>query len=165
MPLAYSHCDGRNWRHLSYNTNIKLIIMKTLVTLLIALGLSASLVSAGGFGKKAPRGLDSQLERITAVLEDEDRDISDAKRAFLEERQQMLTLQLEVRAEVKAAIEALGEDATREEKHEAIKSVRENYKEQFTAFKEARRTARQERAAEREAAEEVEEDVEEVVEG
>lgn len=123
--------------------------MKKLITILLAATMVGSLANAAT-SFRGNRGLDKQLERIEAALGNTERDMSEQKRAFLERRQEVLQLQLEVRDALRTAVSDLGEDATEEEIKAARHAVREQYKEQFTAMKEERRAERDERRAARE---------------
>ncbi|MEM9160039.1 MAG: hypothetical protein AAGB46_13420 [Verrucomicrobiota bacterium] len=126
--------------------------MKKLVLLVIAFAISGSFA----FGQERERRLpdiDKQLERIENALADED--ISDRKKAFLEDKKELLTLQQSFRDAVRAAVEDLGEEATVDDIRAAKRGVREDFADDFRAYKESRReAARERREARRDAAEE-----------
>lgn len=138
--------------------------MKKLITFIIAFAAATSIATAAGprFGESLGK-LSSQLERINTVLGDEEKEISDGRRAALEHRAEMLALQIDVRKAVKEAVQGLEEDATKEEIKAVVHGVRVQFKDQFQALKEERRAIRAERRANREVVEE--EAGEEVVEG
>lgn len=126
--------------------------MKKLITLIVALSALASLSTAAPFRGGSYGGLEKQLERIDAVLGKTDSDLSERKRAFLANRQEMLTLQLEVRDAMRDAL-ADHENLSREEIEAAREEVRNQYRERFETFKEERRTERRERMGPRGTAE------------
>ncbi|MBD5781337.1 hypothetical protein IEN85_17685 [Pelagicoccus sp. NFK12] len=126
--------------------------MKKLITLLLTVTVFASLANAASTFR-GKRGLDKQLERIEAALNDTEREIPEQRRAYLERRAEVLELQLQVRQSLKTAIEELGEDATKEQIHAARQAVREEYKEQFEAMKAERRAEREARRAARDTVE------------
>lgn len=123
--------------------------MKKLVTLVIAAAAIGSIASAATITSK--RGIEKQLTRIEAVLGDTERGLSEQKRAFLQDRQEVLQLQLQVRETMRAAVADLGDAATEEQIKAARQAVREQYKEQFAAIKEQRRAEHKERKSAREA--------------
>lgn len=122
--------------------------MKKLITLVIAAAAIGSIASGATVRNK--KGIEKQLTRIEAVLGDTERGLTEQKRAFLQDRQEVLQLQLQVRDAVRAAVADLGADATEEQIKAARQAVREQYKEQFAAIKEQRRAAHKERKSARE---------------
>ena len=73
---------------------------------------------------------------------------------ILNERKEMLELQVQIRDALRAAIHDLGEAATDEQREEARRAIREEFAGQFRELKDARRAVREERREARHGAEE-----------
>ncbi|MGK0241157.1 MAG: hypothetical protein ACI92G_004649 [Candidatus Pelagisphaera sp.] len=114
--------------------------MKKYITLLIAVAITSSFAFAVD-GERPERHkrptLAEQIERIGGILENED--ISDRKKAYLENRLAVMEIQSDFRAAVKAKMAELSEEATKEERHEAMKTVRESFADALDGMKVSRR--------------------------
>ncbi len=115
--------------------------MKKLTVLLMAIAISSSMVSAVEFARPRMDGIDKQRERIAAILEDADAELSERKRAYLQQRLEILDIQSDFRTALRDAISELGEDATREERSDVVRSVRDTFAERFEEIKDRRRDA------------------------
>jgi hypothetical protein len=114
--------------------------MKKYITLLIAVAITSSFAFAVD-GERPERHkrptLAEQIERIGGILENED--ISDRKKAYLENRLAVMEIQSVFRDKVQEAIADLGEGATEEDRHDAMRDLRDNFKEELDGLKVNRR--------------------------
>jgi predicted house-cleaning noncanonical NTP pyrophosphatase (MazG superfamily) len=116
--------------------------MKKYITLLIAVAITSSLAFAVDGKRDRPERpkrptLEQQIERIGGILEDAD--LSDRKKAYLENRLAVLGIQSEFRAALKEKMAELGKETTKEEHHEAMKTLRESFSEALDGLKVNRR--------------------------
>jgi hypothetical protein len=117
--------------------------MKKYITLLIAVAITSSFAFAvDGERPERPERpkrptLAEQIERIGGILENED--ISDRKKAYLENRLAVMEIQRDFRTAVKAKMAELSEEATKEERLEAMKTVRESFADALDGMKVSRR--------------------------
>lgn len=114
--------------------------MKKYITLLVAVAITSSFaLSAGKERPERPKRptLAEQIERIGGILEDGE--LSDRKKAYLENRLAVLEIQREFRAAAKAKMAELGGEVTKKERHEAMKNLRESFSEELDGLKVSRR--------------------------
>ena len=92
------------------------------------------------------------LDRINAALEERE-GLSEKKIAYLEQRRDLLSFQLEMRTALRAALSELADDATKEERKAAVRSVREQFTEDLEGIKQKRRQFMKSRRANRDSGE------------
>ena len=92
------------------------------------------------------------IDRINAALEDTT-GLSERRIAYLEQRRDLLGVQLEMKTALRAALSELADDATEEERKAAVQSVREQFAEDLEGIKQARREFMKRRRANRDSGE------------
>jgi len=95
---------------------------------------------------------EAMLDRINAALEERE-GLSEKKIAYLEQRRDLLSFQLEMRTALRAALSELADDATKEERKAAVRSVREQFTEDLEGIKQKRRQFMKSRRANRDSGE------------
>ena len=129
--------------------------MKKYLLSIIALGILSSAAFAEFERPRIKRDLATILERIQGILEDDEArsELSDRRIAYLEQRRDLLGVQLEMRTALRAALSELADDATEEERKAALQSVREQFAEDLEGIKQARRDFMKRRRANRDSGE------------
>ena len=129
--------------------------MKKYLLSIIALGILSSAAFAEFERPRIKRDLATILERIQGILDDDEArsELSDRRIAYLEQRRDLLGVQLEMRTALRAALSELADDATEEERKAALQSVREQFAEDLEGIKQARRDFMKRRRANRDSGE------------
>ena len=129
--------------------------MKKYLLSIIALGILSSAAFAEFERPRMKRDLATILERIQGILDDDEArsELSDRRIAYLEQRRDLLGVQLEMRTASRAALSELADDATEEERKAAVQSVREQFAEDLEGIKQARRDFMKRRRANRDSGE------------
>lgn len=127
--------------------------MKKYLLSLIALGLLSTAVSAEIERPRMKRDLSTMIERIESILADEDNGLTERRIAYLEQRRDLLGVQLEMRTALRAALSELAADATGEERKAVVQRVREQFAEDLVGIKQARRDFMKRRRANRDSGE------------
>jgi hypothetical protein len=126
--------------------------MKKYLLSLIALGVLSSAAFAE-IDRPRMKRPDSMLDRIEAILGDENNGLSERKIAYLEQRRDLLDIQLRMRVALREALGTLGKDATDQERREVVQGVRDQFAEDLEGIKQARREAMRLRRANRDSEE------------
>ena len=125
--------------------------MKKYLLSLIAFGILSSAAFAE-IERPRMKRLDTMIDRINAALEDTT-GLSERRIAYLEQRRDLLGVQLEMKTALRAALSELADDATEEERKAAVQSVREQFAEDLEGIKQARREFMKRRRANRDSGE------------
>ena len=101
--------------------------MKKYITLLVAVAVTSSFAFAAERPERPDRStLEEQIDLIGGILEGTE--LSDRKRAYLENRVAVMEIQSEFRAALKARMAEIEEDISKEKRHDIMKGLREEFK-------------------------------------
>lgn len=138
-----------------------IIVLASLITLATASAQVERPEIEREFDPPRARGIERQLNRIEERLQDTD--LSERRRAFLEEKKGVLELQARLHDALRDRIRAMkelrgDEELTEEEREAAREQIRNQFREEIKAIKDERRARVQERRAGRDIEEEIDEE-------